>query len=255
MRAFGKVALALLSAGGVLTFCLTTTVRAQDEARDAQRILVYGASGRVGSRVVREALARGHYVTAVSRTPVSITERHDHLTIVAGDILDTEGVATAATGHDVVISAVGGDNPSSADPMESIPRRAAESLVVALRGLGPDAPRMMVVGGGSTTLDERPGVPFVDPEDPPTGPRGVRMVGHRLAMEYLRGVEDVSWTFVAPPLQMRPGQRTGRFRVGPGVVLRDSAGLSAISMEDMAVAMIDEIERPRYIRGRFTAAY
>jgi len=114
---------------------------------------------------------------------------------------------------------------------------------------------MMVVGGGSTTLDESPGVPFVDPEDIPDGPRGTQMIGHRLALDYLRTIEDIRWTFVAPALQMRPGERTGQFRVGPGIVIRDDEDKSEISMEDLAVAILDEIENPHYIRARFTAAY
>ena len=228
---------------------------AQAIAAEPARIAVYGASGRVGSRIVAEALSRGHYVTGIGRTPANITLEHERLSVTRGDVLDPADAAMLVAGHDVVISAVGSSNPDSDDPLLSIPRQAAESLVVALRSLAEEAPRMMVVGGGSTTLDESPGVPFVDPDDIPEGPRGTQMLGHRLALEYLRTIEDIRWTFVAPALQMRPGERTGKFRVGPGIVIRDVEDKSEISMEDLAVAMIDEIENPHYIRARFTAAY
>ncbi len=228
---------------------------AQTIAAEPVKIAVYGASGRVGSRIVAEALSRGHYVTGIGRTPANITLEHERLSVTRGDVLDPADVARLVAGHDVVISAVGGVNPDSDDPLFSIPRQAAESLVGALRSLAEEAPRMMVVGGASTTLDESPGVSFVDPDDIPEGPRGTQMIGHRLTLDYLRTIEDVRWTFVAPALQMRPGERTGTFRVGPGIVIRDAEDKSEISMEDLAVAMIDEIENPHYIRARFTAAY
>jgi len=230
-------------------------VQAQAPAPETHRIVVYGASGRVGSRIVQEALRRGHFVTAVSRDPARITETHARLTIAGGDVLDPDSVATTASGHDVVISAIGGSNPESDDPMLSIPRLAAESLVTALRHLGPDAPRMILVGGGSSTLDERPGVPFVDPTDPMTGPRGARVRGHRYALDLLLATDDVQWTFLSPALEMRPGERTGRYRTAAGIVLRDADGRSAISMEDFAVAMLDEIEHPQHLMQQFNVAY
>lgn len=224
-------------------------------AAEPQRIVVYGASGRVGSRIVREALSRGHFVTGVTRDRSRITERNPHLTVVEGNILDPDSVYATVKGYDAVISAIGGSNPDSDDPMLSIPRLAAESLVTALRRLGPDAPRLLVVGGGSSTLDERPGVPFVDPTDPLTGPRAARVLGHRKALELLEATHDVTWTFLSPALVMRPGKRTGHYRSGNGVVIRDADGNSTISMEDYAVAMIDEIETPRHLNERFNVAY
>ena len=224
-------------------------------AAEAKHIVVYGASGRVGSRIVHEALERGHYVTAVTRERTRITETHPRLTVVEGDILDPNSVYAIVAGCDAVVSAIGGSNPDSDDPMLSIPRLAAESLVSALRMLGTDAPRVLFVGGGSSTLDERPGVPYVDPTDPLTGPRAARVLGHRKALELLEATHDLTWTFLSPALVMRPGERTGHFRTGNGVVIRDADGNSQISMEDYAVAMIDEIETPRHLNERFNVAY
>jgi uncharacterized protein len=224
-------------------------------AAEPQKIVVYGASGRVGSRIVREALNRGHYVTAVTRDRSHITEQHERLKVVEGNILDPQSIFDTVAGYDAVISAIGGSNPDSDDPMLSIPRLAAESLVKALQRLGPDAPRLIVVGGGSSTLEERPGVWFVDPTDPLTGPRAARVLGHRKALEFLEATPDVKWTFLSPALEMRPGERTGHYRSGNGLVIRDAEGRSTISMEDYAVAMIDEVENPKHINEHFNVAY
>jgi putative NADH-flavin reductase len=219
------------------------------------RIAVYGASGRVGSRIVAEALARGHFVTGIGRRVDSIYTEHQRLTTVTGDVTDPESVAATVVDHDAVISAISGNNPDSDDPNDSIPMQAARALVAGLRSLGTNAPRVIVVGGGSTTLEERPGVRFDDPNDIPEGPRGVRMLGHGLALDYFGTVTDVRWTFFSPALQMRPGERTGVFRVGGSVVITDGNGDSAISMEDFAVAMIDELEMPEHINEQMTVAY
>lgn len=224
-------------------------------------IVVYGASGRVGSRIVSEALDRGYAVIGVGRTLSSITERHERLTVVQGDVTDASSVIEIVTGHEVVISAVGGVNPDSDDPMLSIPWRATDALVDALRAVGEDAPRMFVIGGARTTLDREPGVPYFELQDAGrvTEIEGLRvtvsMIGHTMALDYLRSIDDIEWTFVAPPLELWPGERTGEFRVGPGVVMRGADGQNAVSMEDLAVAIIDEIEAPQFIKSRMTAAY
>lgn len=244
------------------SFLLTSDLDGQTAVvNEPASIVVYGASGRVGSRIVSEALNRGYAVTGVARTPASITMRHERLTIVQGDITDKASVIDIVAGHDVVISAVGGVNPDSDDPALSIPRQATGALVDALRTFGEDAPRMFVVGGARTTLDRERGVPYFKLEDAGqvTEVEGasvtVSMIGHAMALDYLRSADDIVWTFVAPPLSLNPGERTGEFRVGPGIVMRDSDGENAVSMEDLAVAIIDEIEARQFLRSRMTAAY
>ncbi|HEX9875549.1 MAG TPA: NAD(P)H-binding protein [Gammaproteobacteria bacterium] len=219
------------------------------------RIAVFGASGRVGSRIVTEALSRGHFVTGVGRDVERLTESHPHFSKVEGDVTDSASVATIVPGHDAVVSAIGGSNPDSDDPTDSIPVQAATALITALRDLGPSAPRIIFVGGGSTTLQSSPGVYLDDPTDVPEGARAARIFGHRVVLETLSGISDLRWTFFSPALQMRPGERTGVFRVGGSLVLRDANGESAISMEDFAVATIDELEHPRHIGRQTTVAY
>jgi hypothetical protein len=127
--------------------------------------------------------------------------------------------------------------------------------MTALQELGPSAPRIIFVGGGSTTLESSPGVPLDDPTDIPEGARGARILGHRVVLDYISDIGDVRWTFFSPALEMRPGERTGVFRVGGSVVMRDAEGLSRISMEDFAVALTDELENPRYVGRQMTVAY
>ena len=229
--------------------------QAPQPAAQPQRIIVFGASGRVGSRVVTEALNRGHRVTGVTRDPASLADDRPGFIAVAGDVTDPASVAALVRGYDVVVSAIGGSNEASDDPALSIPAQAGRALVAGLRSIDGDRPRLIVVGGGSTTLDSSPGVPIDDPTDVPTGPRGARILGHRVVLNLLETVDDLRWTFFSPALEMRPGERTGIFRVGGSVVIRDPDGASRISMEDFAVAMLDEIERPQHIGEQMTVAY
>lgn len=242
-------------------FFASASIAQMPDTPEPSSIVIYGASGNVGSRIVSEALDRGYAVVGVGRTPSSITARHERLTVVQGDITDASSVREIIRGHDVVVSAVGGVNPDSDDPRLSIPWQATAALVDALRALGDDAPRMFVIGGARTTLDRAPGVPYFELEDTGrvTEIEGLRvtvsMLGHAMALDYLRSTDDIEWTFVAPPLYLEPSERTGEFRVGPGVAIRDAAGRNAVSMEDLAVAIIDEIEMPQFIRSRMTAGY
>lgn len=244
----------LLAAAG-LVGAVPAPAQAQRASAEPLRIAVFGATGRVGSRIVAEALRRGHRVTGVSRRLDRFDEDHARFTKVVGDVTDPASVAEIAAGHDAVVSAIGGSNPDSYDPADSIPAQAGRALVAGLRRLGADAPRLIVVGGGSTTLESSPGVPIDDPTDIPTGARGARILGHRVVLDLLKTVDDVRWTFFSPALEMRPGERTGEFRVGGSVVIRDAEGASRISMEDFAVALVDELERPEHIGEQMTVAY
>ncbi|WP_310720647.1 NAD(P)-dependent oxidoreductase [Streptomyces lydicus] len=139
-------------------------------------IALFGANGSIGSRILNEALQRGHRVTAVVRDPAKITTSHPDLTVTTGDVLAPAAVAAVAEGHDVVVSAVGGgDGPGHVATI----RPAAESLVAGLRTLGDAAPRLIT----------------------------------------------------------------------------DDGGVSRISTEDYAVAVLDEIEQPRHLGARFTVGY
>lgn len=232
------------------------TGAADTSVNDGLKILIYGASGKVGGHVVDEALNRGHRVTAVSRDPSKITIVHDQLLVARGDVLDPHSVVGLVTGQNVVIVSVRGVAGNSKDPADAVPLLAVENVVVALRALGNDAPRLIHVGGAGS-LEIAPGVLLADRLPRLFMPKKLELEidGQVLALEYLRGVNDVDWTYATPPRSFTGGKRTGHFRIGGDQLMEDAQGRSRVSRADFAVALINEVENPQYIRRRFSVAY
>ncbi|MYX10567.1 NAD(P)H-binding protein [Streptomyces sp. SID8375] len=213
-------------------------------------IALFGANGTIGSRILHEALRRGHRVTAVVRDPAKITTTDEHLTVTTGDILDPVSVAAAAKGRDVLVSAVGGgDGPGHIATI----RPAAESLVAGLRTLGDAAPRLLTVGGAGS-LRTPDGKQVWDAEGLPEFLLQI-MHAHGDALDFYRSVSDVRWTNLSPAATIEPGERTGSYRTATDDLVTDAGGHSRISTEDYAVAVLDEIERPRHPGERFTVGY
>ncbi|MGI5338854.1 NAD(P)-dependent oxidoreductase [Streptomyces sp. CA-181903] len=213
------------------------------------KIALFGANGTIGSRVLREALDRGHQVTAVVRDPAKLTEQHANLTVTTGDVLDPQSVAAVAQGQDVVVSAVGGgDGPGHLATITP----AAKSLVEGLRSLGDAAPRLIAVGGAGS-LRTPDGKQVWDAEGLPEFLLQI-MHAHGDALDFYRTVTDVRWTNLSPAGLIEPGERTGTYRTGLDDLVVDENGKSRISAEDYAVALVDEIEKPRHIGERFTVA-
>lgn len=212
------------------------------------KLAVVGGTGTIGQRVVNEALSRGHHVTVIARDPSRLAQSHERLTVVAGDALDLAPQTLA--GMDAVVSAVGTGRTPGADG--SIYLRTAESLVTTLRRLGEAAPRLIVVGGvGSLALPDGTLLLERVPEN-----RRPEHLGQKAALDFYRGVDDVRWTYVSPPAAIAPGERTGRYRTGGDMLLLDPEGKpGSISMEDYAVALIDEAEGARHVGRRFTVAH
>ena len=225
-------------------------------AAEALDIVVYGATGEVGSHVVQEALDRGHRVTAVSRKPDTVTLRHDNLSVVKGDLLDKANVAEIVAGKDVVILSVRGVIGDSGLPESALQFLAAEMLVDVLYPWGDDAPRLLHVGGSGSLIVE-PGVTYAAKLPTIALPRGleIEIVGQIVALEFYRKVDDVDWTYVTPPKNLTNGHRTGVFRIGGDEALRDGRGRTRLSRADFAVALIDEAEQARYSRQRISVAY
>jgi putative NADH-flavin reductase len=230
--------------GLVLSACLlfTAAVYAADEPLD---ILIYGASGDVGERLLNEALRRNHHVTAVSRDTRRITAPRPHLEVVEGDLLDPASVRDLAAGRDVILLSVRGAVGGSRDPAQTIHLLGIRALAAALRGQTGDTHLLIVGGAGS--LEVRPGVTYA--ESVPRlfylfVPRALRqeIAGHRLALDFLANVDDVHWSYVSPPRKLYPGTRTGHYRLGAAAMIYDSDGKSMISMKDFAVAMLDLAE-------------
>ncbi|MFH8370030.1 NAD(P)-dependent oxidoreductase [Streptomyces sp. NPDC018031] len=214
------------------------------------KIALFGAGGTIGQRVLDEALARGHRVTAVVRDPSRFDRKHPALTVITGDVLDPESVAAAATGQDVLVSAVGRpDGPAS----QALMAPSARALVAGLRKLGPAAPRLISVGGAGS-LETAPGVKVWDAPGLPEWLLQI-MHAHGDALEVFRGADDVRWTSLSPAATIEPGERTGNYRTGTERLVTAADGSSRISAEDYAVALVDEIEDPRHIGERFTVAH
>ncbi|MFI9027479.1 NAD(P)-dependent oxidoreductase [Streptomyces sp. NPDC053560] len=214
------------------------------------KIALFGANGTIGSRVLDEALERGHEVTAVVRDPAKLTRTHPNLTVTTGDVLDPGSVAAAAAGQDVLISAVGGgDGPGHVATIKP----SAESLVAGLRKLGDGAPRLIAVGGAGS-LRTPDGTQVWDAEGLPEFLLQI-MHAHGDALDFYRTVTDVRWTNLSPAALIEPGTRTGSYRTAVDDLVTDADGTSRISTEDYAVALLDELEAPRHTGERFTVGY
>ena len=200
-------------------------------------IALLGATGNVGSRLLDEALTRGHRVTALVREPARLASRAN-LTVVAGDVTDLQA-AKALSGHDVLISSL-----RFADI-------APDTLIDFARATG--IPRLLIVGGAAS-LSLPDGSRLFDAPAFPAEYRNEAGAGIA-TLDALRGVSDLDWIFVSPQMVFAPGTRTGCFRLGDDTLLFDAAGDSHISYEDFAVALLDEVERPVHHRTRFTVGY
>ena len=205
-------------------------------------VALIGATGLVGAKLLAEGLDRGHAITAIVRNPETLPP-HGRLTAVQGDATDAAVLAGLVARHDVVISAF---NPGK-DADGTGPR----AIVDAVKQAG--VPRLLVVGGAGS-LEIAPGRRLVDqPDFPAEWKEGALRTAAFL--DLLRGESDLDWVFVSPAAMFVPSGRTGRYRTGGDQLLTDEAGNSKISLEDYAVAMLDEAERPRHHRTRFSVAY
>lgn len=202
------------------------------------KIALYGATGMVGSRIAVEALSRDHRVTALSRhlaeAPAGTEPR-------LGDASDSNDVARVAAEHDVVICAIG---PSRSGGRPEVFLHAIATLVENV------GTRRLVVVGDAGSLEVAPGLRLLDAPEFPAAVRA-EALAQAAALELLRdsgGFAD--WVYVSPPPSLSPGERSGHYRVGVNTPVGDW-----ISAEDFAVAIVDEVERPRARRERFTVAH
>jgi putative NADH-flavin reductase len=211
-------------------------------------IVIIGASGTVGSALRDEALARGHRVTAIVRHPEKIVVKSDSLNTVKGDVLKDK-VDDLVRGYDAVISAYnpGWTNPNIADETLKAYRAIIDGVKKA------DVKRLLVVGGAGS-LEVSPGVQLIDTMQVPDLIRSA-ILALRDVLYTLREEKKLDWTFLSPAANFVPGGRTGHFRLGKDQVIKDQKGESKISVQDYAVAMIDELEKPKHSRQRFTLGY
>lgn len=215
------------------------------------KIALIGASGFVGTSILNEALERGHEVKSIVRHTNKLKEQNN-LKIVEADVMNTELLATTLSGSDIVISAynAGWTNPN-------LYKEFLKGSVSIQEAVSKSGVKRLIVVGGAGSLFIAPGVQLVDTTDFPDTFRA----GAAAARDYLNILKkenDLEWTFISPAIEMNPlslHERTGTYRTGRDNPVFDENHRSKISVEDLAVAIIDEVENPRHIRVRFTVAY
>lgn len=212
------------------------------------KIALIGATGFVGSAIMREALDRGHHVSAIVRDPAKLTPQA-RLHPLKGDIYNQDEVTRLVAGHDAVISAF---NPGWGNPdMYDLQVRGTRSIIDGVKKAG--ITRLLFVGGAGS-LEVKPGVQSVDlPDFPKEYKQGA--LATREALNMLRKETALEWSFLSPSADLYPGPHTGKFRLGTEQLLKNADGQSRISTGDYAMAMIDELENPSHVRQRFTVGY
>jgi putative NADH-flavin reductase len=207
-------------------------------------ITLYGSTGNAGSRILTEALNRGHQVTAVVRDPSKLNARSG-LTILAGEHSTAAQIVPQIQGSDAVVSALG--------PGPDNPERLVSLIDPLIAAVQQNSGLRLIVVGGAGSLNVAPGVSLIDSGYLPAEWMGIAKA-HAEVLKHLRA-SNIDWTSFCPASYFEPGERTGKFRLGKDDLVSDANHQSRISMEDYAVALIDELEKPQHIRARFTIGY
>ncbi|MGM8062805.1 NAD(P)-dependent oxidoreductase [Vogesella indigofera] len=211
------------------------------------KIALIGASGFVGSAILKELLSRNVAVTAIASRPERIAAAAN-LDVVAADAYDADAVARVVAGHDVVISAF---NPGwdKADIRELF-LAGHQAIVAGVKAAG--VPRFIEIGGAGS-LFVAPGLQLIDtPHFPAEYKEGAE--GARQALKLLQQETQLDWVFVSPPALLSPGARSGQYRLGGNELLMAGEAPAGISDADLAVAVVDEVLQPQHHRQRFTVA-
>ena len=215
------------------------------------KIVVFGATGNVGRRIVAEALRRGHEVTGVVRDPDAVESPDARVTLVRGDATDPGSVANAVRGADAVVSAI--------SPRPNARGRAAPKLVdnarALIAGLKQAGVRRILFVGGAASLEVAPGQQLLDQPGFPDAYRAEAIEGRDALNVWRTEADGLDWTYLSPAAEIGPGERTGAYRTTIDQFLADAQGRSFISFEDYAVAVLDELERPQHVGRRFGVAY
>lgn len=201
------------------------------------KVALIGASGTAGSRILTELVSRGHQVLALA-TDASKISAATGVTAQAVDANNPTALTAALRGNDAVISA------------RKFKETNNQGLIDAVTAAG--IKRYLVVGGAGS-LETAPGVKEMDsPRFPPHV-----LPEAKAGSEFLERLKqsDLDWTFLSPSRFFEPGARTGKFRLGTNQLLVAADGKSSISMEDYAIALVDELEQGKHLRQRFTVGY
>lgn len=215
-----------------------------------RNVVLIGASGFVGSAILKELLTRGHKVTAIVRNPQKILVKNSNLTVTKADVSDINALTNACKGKDAVISAY---NPGWTNP--NIYEETLRNYPLILDAVKQSGVKRLLCVGGAGTLFCAPGLRVVDSGViPATIMGGVKSLGE-FYLNTLRNEKDIDWIFFSPAGTLETGKRTGKFRLGKDNIIVDEKGNSHISAEDYAMAMVDELEIPKHHYERFTIGY
>lgn len=216
----------------------------------AKNVLLIGATGFVGGAILNELINRGHNVTAVVRNPEKLADVKG-MEAVKEDVANVDAIAKLAEGKDAIISAY---NPGWTNP--DIARLITENYPKILEAAKKSGVERLLIVGGAGTLFCAPGLRVVDSGAIPEEIMGgVRPLGD-FYLNTLTQEQGIDWTFFSPAGAFdEKGERTGKFRLGKDDLIVDENGQSHISVQDYAVAMVDELEKPAHHKERFTIGY
>lgn len=211
------------------------------------KIALIGASGFVGGAILKEASARGHHVVAITRHPEKV-ETLPGVAAVKADAADTQQLADAINGQNVVISAFNG---GWGDPdIYNKHLDGSKAIIDAAK----QAKARLIMIGGAGSLEAAPGQQLVDSPDFPAEWKAGALAA-RDALTAIRNERELDWTFISPAIILTPGEKTGTYRLGGDQPVFDGNGESKISVGDLAAAIVDEAEAPKHSRKRFTVGY
>ena len=215
-------------------------------------VALIGATGFVGSQVLKELVSRGHQVTAIARNPDKIDVTDDLITPVAANVLDPLEVTASVTGTDAVVATY---NPGWTNP--NIYKEFLEGAQSIQQGVKDSGVTRFLLVGGAGSLEVAPGVQLVDtPEFPEEYKAGSE--ANRDYLNLLRKETELEWTYLSPAIEMHPGTssyKSGTYKTSLETPVFNEQGRSIIAVEDLAKAVVDEIENPQYIQKRFTVGY
>jgi putative NADH-flavin reductase len=216
------------------------------------KIALIGATGFVGKAVLEEAESRGHDIIAISRNPENVAVKNGHVKAVKADVLNASEVKKAVEGVDAVISAY---NPGWTNP--NIHDEFLQGAQAIQEGVKQSGVKRLLVVGGAGSLYVADGVQLIDtPQFPAEYKAGASAA--KKYLDILKKENELDWTFLSPAIELHQGNgqvRTGKYRSGLENPVFNEQGRSIISVEDMAIAIVDEIENPKHIKQRFTVAY
>lgn len=212
------------------------------------KIAIVGATGFVGANILIEAVTRGHQVLAVTRNPQKIT-LSEFVKIAVVDVNDSQALAEAMRGYDTVVHAFAAPRTDSIIERIAKQTEGTKSIIIATKGAG--IKRLIAVGGAGTA-EVAPGVALMDsyffPPEYEGGARSTAVIKNLLQKEY-----SFDWVFISPPNHLENGERTGKYRIGQdNLIIELTTGRSYMSVADYAVALLDEIEKPKHHNQRFT---